>query len=211
MNSDDLAQGAEPATRAATALAAAAQAFARLLTIAEQGGDQARRVARFVASIFDGQAFPYDLRELRAFDAEVSDDMLACLDGLRLGRVDLHTLVADGDNRVRRMCQSWGLRWPARVPQGDFVVTLREEEMWETNDALAETIDRMVEVGQTMTEIKCRALSAAWAAQQKIVVAKLGSTPAWVATKDDLVAIAVRSPKVLSCGTWSVDMLAKPA
>jgi hypothetical protein len=36
---------------------------------------------------------------LRAFDVAISDDMLYCLDALRWGRADLHTLVPDHDAR----------------------------------------------------------------------------------------------------------------
>lgn len=38
--------------------------------------------------------------------------MLCCLDALRWGRADLHTLIPDGDARVCAIVESWGLRWP---------------------------------------------------------------------------------------------------
>ena len=38
--------------------------------------------------------------------------MLCCLDALRWGRADLHTLVPNGDARVRAVIDSWGLRCP---------------------------------------------------------------------------------------------------
>jgi len=79
----------------------AAQAFARLLTIAERGETgQERRVARFVASCFNGHRCPYDLFDLRTFDVDISDDMLVCLDALRWAKADLHTLVPDGAART---------------------------------------------------------------------------------------------------------------
>ena len=34
--------------------------------------------------------------------------MLCCLDALRWGRADLHTLVPDGDARVRAVIDRWG-------------------------------------------------------------------------------------------------------
>jgi hypothetical protein len=49
---------------------------------------------------------------LRAVDIAISDDMLCCLDALRWGRADLHTLVPDGGARVRSVIDCWGLRWP---------------------------------------------------------------------------------------------------
>jgi hypothetical protein len=51
--------------------------------------------------------------ELRAVDIAISDDMLRCLDALRWGRADLHTLVPAGHARVRAVIDRWGLRCPA--------------------------------------------------------------------------------------------------
>ena len=45
-------------------------------------------------------------------DIAISNDMLWCLDALRWGRADLHTLIPDGDARVRAVIKRWGLRWP---------------------------------------------------------------------------------------------------
>ncbi|MBQ0933488.1 hypothetical protein KAK07_21325 [Ideonella sp. 4Y16] len=100
--------------RSRQATQAGAQAFARLLTLTEQGDSgQIRRIAAFLAATYNGRAFPLDLYELRAVDIAISDDMLCCLDALRWGRADLHTLVPDGDARVRSVIARWGLRWPS--------------------------------------------------------------------------------------------------
>ena len=100
-------------TRSRAATAVGAQAFARLLCLAEErDSGQIGRVVRFLAATFNGQAFPLDLFELRAVDVAISDDMLQCLDALRWGSADPHTLVPDGDRRVRAVIARWGLRWP---------------------------------------------------------------------------------------------------
>ena len=92
---------------------AGAQAFARLLKLAEErDSGQIPRIARFLAATYNGQAFPFDLFELRAVDIAISNDMLCCLDALRWGRADLQTLIPDGDARVRGVIERWGLRWP---------------------------------------------------------------------------------------------------
>jgi len=92
---------------------AGARAFARLLMLAEErDSGQIPCVARFLAATYNGQAFPFDLFELRAVDIAISNDMLCCLDALRWGRADLHTLIPDGDARVRAVIDRWGLRWP---------------------------------------------------------------------------------------------------
>jgi hypothetical protein len=100
-------------TRSRQATQAGAQAFARLLKLAEErDSGQIPRIARFLAATYNGQAFKFDLFELRAVDIAISDDMLCCMDALRWGRADLHTLIPDGDARVRAVIESWGLRWP---------------------------------------------------------------------------------------------------
>lgn len=90
MSFDDIdRQQREWADRAQRAQACAAQAYERLLSLAEtQDTGQAKRVALFIAATFYGEAFPLDLFELRAVDVSTSDDMLSCLDALRWGRAD---------------------------------------------------------------------------------------------------------------------------
>jgi hypothetical protein len=93
-----------------------AQAFARLLTLAEtRESGQVLCIARFIAATYNGQAFPLDPFELRAVDIAISDDMLSCLDALRWGAADMHTLIPDGDARVRSVIDRWGLRWPTNA------------------------------------------------------------------------------------------------
>lgn len=111
---DDLEKlEAEWAARAQRAQGAAAQALERLLKLAEvSDAGQARTVARFIASTFDGQTFPLDPFDLRTVDVAISDDMLTCLDALRWGKADLHKLVPDGNKRILAICDAWGLKWP---------------------------------------------------------------------------------------------------
>jgi hypothetical protein len=100
--------------RSSQATHVGAQAFARLLKMAEErDSGQIPRIARFLAATYNGQAFQLDVFELRAVDAAISDDKLCCLDALRWGRADLQTLVPDGDARVRAVIDRWGLRWPS--------------------------------------------------------------------------------------------------
>jgi hypothetical protein len=97
--------------RANKAQAAAAQAYERLLVIAERSDTgQAARVARFVAATFDPSLSAHvglDAFALRVVDVEISDDMLTCLDAVRWGRLDLHKLIPDGHARVVKMCELW--------------------------------------------------------------------------------------------------------
>jgi len=107
------AEIADFAARSRQATQAGAQAFARLLKLTEErDSGQIPRIARFLAAIYNGRAFQFDPFELRAVDIAISDDMLCCLDALRWGRADLHTLVQDGELRMRAVIDRWGLRWP---------------------------------------------------------------------------------------------------
>ena len=96
--------------RATQAQARAAHAYARLLHLAETGqGGQARHVARFVTGTYNGDTFPFDLFLLRMVDVAIGDDMLDCLDALRWGKADLHKLVPEGESRVQRVIERWGV------------------------------------------------------------------------------------------------------
>ena len=97
------------ALRKREATAKGGHAYQRLLQLAEtRDSGQVRRVALFIAATYNGEAFPFDLFELRAVDEAISDDMLLCIDALRWG----HSLVPDGDRWVRAVIEQWGLKWP---------------------------------------------------------------------------------------------------
>ena len=86
--------------RKSTAKAKGGQAFLRPLDLAEtQDSGQSHRIAAFLASIYNGEAFPFDLFELRTVDEAIGDDMLLCIDALRWGQADLCGLVPDGERR----------------------------------------------------------------------------------------------------------------
>ena len=84
-------------TRSRAASATGAQAFARLLRLAEErNSGQITRVVRFVAATYNGQAFPLDLFELRA----VTDALgLGIVRLLAAGREPLDRECRNGDQR----------------------------------------------------------------------------------------------------------------
>lgn len=89
-------------SRAVHARGLATLSLERLLDLAQLDTSSAgRRVARFLASLFDAQAWPLDLGDLSAVDIGVSDDMLVCLDARRWNKGSLFELVADGDDRLQ--------------------------------------------------------------------------------------------------------------
>lgn len=99
--------------RADAAQGKAAQAYSRLLHLAEtRESGQILRIVRFLAGTYNGEAFPFDLFELRGLDVAIADDMLACLDALRWAKSDLYQLVPEGAKRVEAVIEAWGLKWP---------------------------------------------------------------------------------------------------
>lgn len=93
--------------RARVATALGGEAFERLLgraTRADTG--QARKVARFIATVVGRASF--DVYDLRAFDAEISDDILLCMDAIRWGKLHLPDLVPNGMQRAESVCRDWG-------------------------------------------------------------------------------------------------------
>lgn len=98
--------------RRSAATAQGGQAFLRLLLLAEHhDSGQSTRIAGFIGSTYNSQVFPFDLYELRMLDEAIADDMLLCIDALRWAQADLHTLVPDGDRRVRAVLEQHGLKW----------------------------------------------------------------------------------------------------
>ena len=97
--------------RGAAAQAKAAQAYARLINLAEtRNSGQIQVIAQFLAATYNGTAFKFDLFDLRVLDVEISDDMLIALDALRWGKDDLYCLVPDGGKTIEAVIDRWGLR-----------------------------------------------------------------------------------------------------
>lgn len=116
LDSDFRRQQAEWADRARAATAAGTTAFNRLLELCESpitaGTGQASTVARLIAGLYNGEDFPIDPYALRSLDVAICDDVMACLDALRWGKQDLHTLVPRGDERTRTVLERYGIEWP---------------------------------------------------------------------------------------------------
>ena len=99
--------------RKSEATARGGHAFQRLLRLAQaQDSGQVRVIASFIAATYNGEAFPFDLFDLRAVDAAISDDMLLCIDAVRWGRTELFGLVPDGERQVRAVVEKSGRKWP---------------------------------------------------------------------------------------------------
>jgi hypothetical protein len=68
---------------------------------------QAKRLVRFLAGIYNGQDYPFDLTELRGLDTRLAT---ACLDYLnydRLGISEVHKHLANGERDLHRWLEEY--------------------------------------------------------------------------------------------------------
>jgi hypothetical protein len=94
----------------------AMRALDRIVTAIEtHDSGQTRRLVRFLAGLYDGRTFPFELDELRGLDDELA---AACLDYLnydRLGRREVHAHLSGGDRQLHawiKRCGFWPDDWP---------------------------------------------------------------------------------------------------
>ena len=76
---------------------------------AHPGTGQARRLVKFLAGVYNGEDYPFDLTELRALDTELAN---ACLDYLnydRLGKREVHKHLKNGDRDLHRWMERYDL------------------------------------------------------------------------------------------------------
>jgi hypothetical protein len=74
------------------------------------GTGQARRLVRFLAGVYNGGDYPFDLTDLRALDTDLAN---ACIDYLnydRLGKVEVHTHLPDGGRQMEWFIAQHGIR-----------------------------------------------------------------------------------------------------
>lgn len=79
------------------------------------GSGQTRRLVRFLAAIYNGYEFAFDLTDLRGLDAELAN---ACVDYLnydRLGKAEVHTQLPGRGRQMQKFIADYGIR-----PQPQF-------------------------------------------------------------------------------------------
>lgn len=89
----------------------ASSALAKIVAHIEQhdGTGGARRLVKFVAGLYNGDDYPFDLTELRGLDVALQN---ACLDYLnydRLGIDEVHTHLPGGDKQLHRWLERYGI------------------------------------------------------------------------------------------------------
>lgn len=70
---------------------------------------QAGRLVRFLAGVYNGYDYPFDLTDLRALDTRLAN---ACLDYLnydRLGKKEVHRHLSTGERELHQWIEGYGL------------------------------------------------------------------------------------------------------
>lgn len=96
--------------RASDALSEATWAYARLLTTAERAHSSQWRVAsNFVAATYH-PAYRFDMHQVKTLNVNLTDDAMKCLDYQRWDKLPLQLLVPEGEARVRKVIETWGIQ-----------------------------------------------------------------------------------------------------
>ena len=71
---------------------------------------QAGRLIRFIAGLYNGHDYPFDLTDLRGLDTRLAN---ACLDYLnydRLGKREVHRHLTGGEQRLHQWLKDYGIK-----------------------------------------------------------------------------------------------------
>ncbi|MCB2255385.1 hypothetical protein KTQ74_26030 [Pseudomonas chlororaphis] len=90
--------------------AAGVAALNRLLLVAQRNTGQSRVVGGFLLSLYNGNAFPFPLTDLRALDTALFNDCIALLNMDRRPEMEVHEYVENGDAIWSQLKKDWAAR-----------------------------------------------------------------------------------------------------
>jgi hypothetical protein len=70
---------------------------------------QSRRLVRFLAGVYNGSGYPFDLTELRGLDTKLANAYLDYLNDDRLGKKEVHKHLANSDHDLQRWIEQYGI------------------------------------------------------------------------------------------------------
>ena len=108
---------------------------------------QAGRLVRFLAGVYNGGDFPFDLTDLRALDTELAN---ACLDYLnydRLGKREVHHHLAGGDRELHQWLEDYGIEPALRLSarQEEAFAALPKKTGRDRYELLDEAVDDLID------------------------------------------------------------------
>ena len=71
---------------------------------------QARRLVGFLAGIYNGSDYPFDLTDLRALDIRLANACLNYLNYDRLGKQEVHRHLTGGEQRLHQWLEDYGIK-----------------------------------------------------------------------------------------------------
>ena len=115
---------------------------------------QAGRLVRFLAGLYNGEEYPFDLTELRALDTELAN---ACLDYLnydRLGKREVHHHLSGGDRELHQWFRDYRIEPALRIGerQADAFAKLPEKTGRDRYELLDEAVADLVKKYRRKTE-----------------------------------------------------------
>lgn len=112
------------------------------------GTGQARRLVRFLAGVYNGSDYPFDLTDLRALDTELAN---ACIDYLnydRLAKAEVHTHLPHGGLQMQRFISDYGVQPQPRLSSheehGPRLYSLSERLNREPDELLNEALGELL-------------------------------------------------------------------
>lgn len=74
------------------------------------GTGQVERLVHFLAGVYNGPRYPFDLTDLRALDTVLANACMAYLNYDRLGNEEVHHYLTGGADELNRWIRTYGIR-----------------------------------------------------------------------------------------------------
>lgn len=106
---------------------------------------QAGRLVQFLAAIYNGYDFSFDLTDLRTLDTKLAN---ACLDYLnydRLSKAEVHKHLRDGDRELHRWIRDYGVQPRLTLDERHAEAFAELMKHAHPNELLREAIDLLLE------------------------------------------------------------------
>lgn len=116
-------------------------ALRRLYEVAQGDSGQCRYIASFLAGLYNGQRFPFDLTDFRCLDTALFNDCLAVLRMDVRPQQEVHTYFSNGGSKWQAMIERRSM-----VEVASLVSACRElvdGHTWRSNEALHSQIEEL--------------------------------------------------------------------
>lgn len=101
-------------------IAAGIEALHRLIAVAQRDTGQSKKCGRFLLGCYNGQAWPFDLTDLRGLDSSLFEDCMAVLRMDRQPEVEIHQRIEGGNAIWTQFKMDWTTREEAASFHPDF-------------------------------------------------------------------------------------------